>query len=184
MRYANQLIFISNIINNLNKQRKQMNSKCSLITDCENEMYLLIYQQTWRISRIRPEFYLICNDLVGIKEIPVAKWAKCVLVICPLLVSLPNVLPMQKIRRSCSCSSISIAQMFFSTLFRLSTTTVSISPTFYEQLFLTKVLIHLLFAYSFALWFFCKRKLLQKLFVNCWWNWLRKQSYRRNLILK
>ncbi len=39
---------------------------------------------------------------------------------------------------------------------------VSISPTFYEQLFLAKVFFE-------ALWFFGKRQLVQKLLLICWW---------------
>ena len=47
---------------------------------------------------------------------------------------------------------------------------VSISPTFYKQLFCTRV-----FCAAFmclGLWFVGKRKTEKKLLVKCWWNWL------------
>ena len=45
---------------------------------------------------------------------------------------------------------------------------VSISPTFYEQLFVGKCFSHLLCAYSLGLSFFDARKLAQKLLIKCW----------------
>ena len=48
---------------------------------------------------------------------------------------------------------------------------MSISPTFYEQLFLTKVFrAHFLYIQcSVGLYFFSARKLM---LIQCWWNWL------------
>ena len=49
---------------------------------------------------------------------------------------------------------------------------VSISSTFYQQLFCMKVfwaaLLHLHFRF---VRFLCERKLAQKLLIKCWWNW-------------
>ena len=51
---------------------------------------------------------------------------------------------------------------------------VSYSPTFYEQLFAQKYFAHLLCTYSFGLSYFGERKLVQKLLVKWWWNWLQE----------
>ena len=51
---------------------------------------------------------------------------------------------------------------------------VSISPTFYEQLFHTKVFwAAFLYLGLRFVFFFGKRKLAQTLLVKCWWNWLQ-----------
>ncbi len=49
---------------------------------------------------------------------------------------------------------------------------VSISSTFYEQLFVQKCFAQLFSNYSLALWLFGQRISAQKLLVKCWWNWL------------
>ena len=48
---------------------------------------------------------------------------------------------------------------------------MSISPTFYEQLFGT---------YGLGLNFFGERKLVQKLLVKCLWNWLLESLIRQH----
>jgi len=48
---------------------------------------------------------------------------------------------------------------------------VSISPTFYMQLFCTKVFCTVFSANSLALYFFGKIILAQKLLAKCFWNW-------------
>ena len=50
---------------------------------------------------------------------------------------------------------------------------VSISPTFYEQLFRTQVFRAAILYLQLRFVFFGKRKSAQKLFVKCWWNWLK-----------
>ena len=48
---------------------------------------------------------------------------------------------------------------------------VSISPTFYEQLFRTKVFWAAFLYLRLRFVFFGARILAQKLLVKCWWNW-------------
>jgi len=48
---------------------------------------------------------------------------------------------------------------------------VSISPTFYEKIFVQMNFARLFFTHTLALKFFGKIILVQKLVVKCWWNW-------------
>ena len=61
---------------------------------------------------------------------------------------------------------------------------MSISPTFYKQLFHTKVLTAALRTYIVGLNFFGTRKLAQKLFVKCWWNWPQMSNCRKMFDLR
>ena len=62
---------------------------------------------------------------------------------------------------------------FSSLSFNLRIRQGSISPAFYEQLFVRKSFELLFCAYVLGLYFFGKRKLAQKLLIKCWWNWLK-----------